>query len=381
MFTAVVARGTGPVHEALAPYQNTRSYPQSSLPNGREPKTAVVIGSVYSFQKCDRDTIKGLVQANGALATSLLWPEEDESAHYNSTTKAFRRVQDSDFSSNHLVSIVGWDNSFSKDKFPAANRPAADGAWIVRNSWGPNWGDGGYFYMSYDTTTEYFNSFIGALEFDTKTYQYDHLGMVNSLGYGSDTVWFSNVFTATGDDPVTDVAFYARAANASYEISVRTGVGADPSTGALALASQKGGLGMPGYHRVKLSAPVNVASGQRFAVIVKLTTPSYRYPMSIHYPYQGYSDGATALPGVGFTSPNGTSWSDVKSIPSLGVDNVSVCLKAFSAWAAPDGGRSKNPQLLGFGSAYGGSDLRYDLNGDGRVDDKDLQELFTRMGW
>jgi C1A family cysteine protease len=75
-------------------------------------------------------------------------------------------VQSGDLDINHGVSIVGWDDSFSRENFPVSNQPDGDGAWIVRNSWGPGWGDGGYFYMSYDTSLGYFNSFIGSLRFD-----------------------------------------------------------------------------------------------------------------------------------------------------------------------------------------------------------------------
>lgn len=40
---------------------------------------------------------------------------------------------------NHAVVIVGWDN----------DECDGHGAWIVKNSWGPGWGDEGYFYMKY----------------------------------------------------------------------------------------------------------------------------------------------------------------------------------------------------------------------------------------
>jgi hypothetical protein len=42
---------------------------------------------------------------------------------------------------NHGVAIVGWDD----------NMCGGDGAWIVKNSWGPDWGEGGYIYMKYGT--------------------------------------------------------------------------------------------------------------------------------------------------------------------------------------------------------------------------------------
>jgi hypothetical protein len=39
---------------------------------------------------------------------------------------------------DHIVAIVGWDDT------------AGDhGVWIIKNSWGPYWGDGGYMKLSY----------------------------------------------------------------------------------------------------------------------------------------------------------------------------------------------------------------------------------------
>jgi C1A family cysteine protease len=40
---------------------------------------------------------------------------------------------------NHAVLIVGWDDDMC----------GGQGAWIVKNSWGTDWGDDGYFYMPY----------------------------------------------------------------------------------------------------------------------------------------------------------------------------------------------------------------------------------------
>ena len=79
---------------------------------------------------------------------------------------------DDDMDVNHVVCIVGWDDSYSKDNFNEGHKPEGDGAWIVKNSWGSEteyatredgtpigkapWGvrneEGeatGYFYLSY----------------------------------------------------------------------------------------------------------------------------------------------------------------------------------------------------------------------------------------
>lgn len=53
----------------------------------------------------------------------------------------------------HAVALVGYDDSKA---ITAANGTISKGAFLVRNSWGTNWGLSGYFWMSYDyvaTTT------------------------------------------------------------------------------------------------------------------------------------------------------------------------------------------------------------------------------------
>ena len=56
--------------------------------------------------------------------------------------------------SDHAITIVGWDDTYSKDNFklPNGHTPEHDGAYIGLNSWGSGFGDGGYFYISYDDT-------------------------------------------------------------------------------------------------------------------------------------------------------------------------------------------------------------------------------------
>ena len=53
---------------------------------------------------------------------------------------------------NHEVVIVGWDDNYSRTKFSTTDslRPKNNGAWIVQNSWGDDFGDNGYFYVSYE---------------------------------------------------------------------------------------------------------------------------------------------------------------------------------------------------------------------------------------
>lgn len=69
---------------------------------------------------------------------------------YNDETKTLYS-NPSEFSpTDHAISIVGWDDNYSKNNFPTENKPEKDGAYIALNSWGKEFGDNGYFYISYE---------------------------------------------------------------------------------------------------------------------------------------------------------------------------------------------------------------------------------------
>lgn len=65
----------------------------------------------------------------------------------------------------HAVSIIGWDDNYSRNNF-VYEKPEKDGAWLVLNSWGTNWGNNGTAWLSYE---DYFGvkgtliSLIGSL--------------------------------------------------------------------------------------------------------------------------------------------------------------------------------------------------------------------------
>jgi uncharacterized protein YjdB/C1A family cysteine protease len=333
MALAIMSRGPlagGPVAEASAKY-GSATPPSASAPSAVTIKSAIMFANGHINSK---NTIKGLVQSRGAVYVGMPWKKNDDDSWiknwthtYNPLTCAFSHLSDN-ADKTHALAIVGWDDNYPRANFPGEYRPATNGAWIVRNSWGRLYHNAGYLWVSYDTPLKSVASFEAATNIDyNKIYQYDMHGPALGFGmYGdSDSAWFANIFTASGDECITDVAFYTPG-NMPTEITIKTDVGATPATGTLASTTAVM-LNLPGYYRIKLSRPVNVNRGQRFAVVVKSTNKSDGIISTrVSAALRGYSDSAKATSGVGFASPNGTKWRDVTTYDYTS----SLCIKAFT---------------------------------------------------
>ena len=89
-----------------------------------------------------RKVIKNHIKNNGALYCGINWDGDS----FNDDTMSL--YYNGNFTCNHAVAIVGWDDNYSASNFKV--EPPGDGAYICLNSWGESWGTlGGYFYVSY----------------------------------------------------------------------------------------------------------------------------------------------------------------------------------------------------------------------------------------
>jgi C1A family cysteine protease len=331
MATAYLARWAGPVAAAQDAFDDGITPP--GLTADKHVQEALYLPS--RVNALDDGAIKSAVMDYGAVYTGMFADDGMEgsttSAAYNAAKYAYCYTGSDQ--PNHAVDIVGWNDAYPAADF--SSRPPGNGAFIVRNSWGSNWGDKGYFYVSYyDACIGYQQS--PACEDDANTvfddaepitnfsdiYQYDPLGWTDTLGYSSDTAWFANHFTARTSDQLSAVSFYAAEPGSSYTLFAS--VGSSP----VLTAAGSGSLPTAGYHTVALSSPVQLAGGQGFVVAVELTTPGYDAPIPLETCIDGYSSGATAAPGESFVSPDGVTWTDLTSDADSADDNV--CLKAFT---------------------------------------------------
>ena len=313
MSMAYLARWSGPVNEVDDPYVASSTTSPANLNVQKHVQNAYVIPDRSS--STDNDNIKSALMSYGAIFTSMYM----SNTYYNATDAAY--YDNIATSGNHAVTIVGWDDSYSRYKF--SRIPAGDGAFIVKNSWGSSWGDSGYFYVSYYDKNFGLNNVIFTADSASNyghIYQYDPLGWVGNVGIGGNTAWFANDFTAGSNEDISAVGFYTASLNAQYTVDVlENGVIVGTKTGTLPLA---------GYNTVVLDSPVPVSGGSKFRVAVQLTTPGYNFPIPIEYPETGYSSQAYANASESYLGTSLNGMVDITTLSSYSEANV--CLKAYT---------------------------------------------------
>jgi len=326
MSMAYLARWSGPVNAADDPYPNPGHSPSNLTVRKHVQEATVIAGRASAL---DNTTIKQAVKNYGAVYVSM-YSDFDTNLYFNATNAAF--YYNGASNTDHAVTIVGWDDDYAAGNF--LQTPAGNGAFIVRNSWGTNWGDHGYFYCSYYDSrmavnaSALFNNGESTTNYGS-VYQYDPLGWVSSVGYdgNNNTAWGASIFTATNNETLRAVGFYTTDLDVNYQIYIYGNITAgNPRNGTL-LASQSGSISYSGYHTVVLNTPAALSSGQLFSIVIRLVNSTAgTYPLAIQCVQTGYSSRATAAAGQTYSSPNGSTWEDLAS----GATPATLCLKVFS---------------------------------------------------
>jgi C1A family cysteine protease len=320
-----LARWDGPVKEEDSPWYGTAS--------GEFPTAVKHVQNVLFIppraDALDNDLIKQAVMNYGAVYAEMFYTAAAYHTTYHSYYNPIAPTNP------HAVAIAGWDDGFDKARF---NPPApGNGTFICKNSFGPAWGEAGYFYVSY------YDAFLGRRHYSaaftaepvsglTWNYQHDPNGCTARLGFDTEVAWFANVFTAATVDPLRAVSFYLYAPGASYDILVyKDPVPDQPRSGTLA-ARVTGTLTAPGYQTIVLPSPVPLLINQGFSIVVKLRATGDVFPIPLEHPLAGYNVVFTANPGESFISPDGSDWSDLATSDGLLYSRTNVCLKAFAGY-------------------------------------------------
>jgi C1A family cysteine protease len=319
MSMAYLTGWQGPVLEEDDPYGDNES------PSGLSPVCHVQ--EVRMPDSKDYETIKQTVYLHGGVESTLYMDftdSDEESFYYNKENYSY--CYDGQEAANHDVVIIGWDDTYPAENFNI--QVPGDGAFICQNSWGKNFGEDGYFYVSYyDTNIGSYNvayTKVEAADNYDILYQSDLCGWSGQIGYNSDTAYFANVYEAEEEQEIRAVGFYAAGGDTEYRLAVVTDFEDSSSLKELKY-TQSGYLQYTGYYTVELEEPVKVEAGKKFAIAVQVTTPDCSYPIAVEFAASELGDAVILEDGEGYISPDGRNWACVEE-----TQESNLCLKAYA---------------------------------------------------
>ena len=268
---------SGVAEEAYMPYAglNTSAIYDASY---AYDNNSIHLQNVYYVDSYDNNKMKECITNFGAVQLSYMnykdYYSDDKQSYCHSGIKA-----GGDYVGNgHLVTVVGWDDNYAKEKF--VNQPQTNGAWLVRNSWGKDWGDNGYFWISYEDPS--FDALSVALDFelaDNYDYNYQYDGTGYSGGYkfteGNNGVGVSQVFEVAGSAIQTieaiGIGLRSCSVDCQIEIFVKDGKMSNPIDGDRAESvTTWRSPDYAGYFTVPLAKAVEVRPGQSYSVVITM---------------------------------------------------------------------------------------------------------------
>jgi len=222
--------------------------------------------------------IKKAIMQYGGVQTGVYAGYGIADVFYNSNNRA----------SNHSVCIVGWDDTIPVNRYSSqpVNQPKNPGAWLVKNSYGTSFGNGGYVWVSYenpsisngslDVITGFtsrsknekmidgnFGKFTSASEFEYKA---------------SSSLCYTNIIDLRNDfsfyDRITEVLFYNVNPGAQYDVYVAPLNPGEvvPPTSSLGASLASGILPSEGFITAKLKNPYLIPAEGKYAIAIKITS-------------------------------------------------------------------------------------------------------------
>ncbi|MDA3880740.1 MAG: lectin like domain-containing protein [Prolixibacteraceae bacterium] len=329
MTHSLIASHKAILQEKDAPYNpNTISCPM----NNRFPPSLPFYIEEMQFVPADEIEIKRSVMAYGAVASAMYFNMEN----YSSSSYKYydNSIDESDYP--HCVTIVGWNDTLT------FNGATGKGGWIIKDSYGTNWANNGYFYCSYHdagilSENVVFPSFSELPPSVNKTIVYDHdeFGWVNNYGFSSNEAFALVKYTirplssSIGAQQIKRIGTWAVEDNSSIEYSLyRTKNGnslENPITSGSINCENKG------FYTI----PLNVPSDTLFSDIyikIKYTCPNgISKPIPVEEKEEDHTTAFSPSTDACWISSDGQSWKKTGSGTSY---NFDLCIKMYTE-AAP----------------------------------------------
>jgi C1A family cysteine protease len=325
-------KGYGPVSEDVCPIENIT-----------EPLTMdyayqynlIDFNGVYTVPMNNRGAIKELITRYGACTSYVCGESWTMPEYFNEETNAaYLPMWTDDLKQpDHAVTIVGWDDNYSKKNF--VSEPEGDGAWIIKNSWGDSWGDSGYLYLSYYDVIMATNFSIAALTaapLHSSDYRYQYDGC---FGYGVDDDIYGIAMTVTAKEnqTLTAIAIYPSAFGdmpftpVTGNIKIYTNVENEKAIeNGNCMYTQDISITNAGYQKVDLSEGLNLDKGEKYWITVNFNE-KVSYAIDESWEYEDEEEIYYSQANIGETFGNrGTGeWIDFATLK----DPANLCIKAL----------------------------------------------------
>ena len=177
---------------------------------------------------------------------------------------------------NHEVSVIGWDDNFSADSF--VKKADRNGAWLVKNSWGTDVGDKGFFWVSYADKSE--NNFYGLTVKNRNKFNdvYSHCGI---MAQNDETInngfTVANVYRFENNEQISAVGVWLLYGKGDSQVRIRVYSYNDGSNdriitaGSSALVDYTYEFDRCGYHTVELPEKPFVKAGKKYVIALTYT--------------------------------------------------------------------------------------------------------------
>lgn len=258
-----------------------------------------VEGAEFTYDESAEALVKRAIMTNGAVNIGYYADQSQPNTDGDGTYFNYKKwcqyvdVSNSLTRANHSVAIVGWDDTYPKENFNVGKQPDADGAWIVKNSWGTDgWGIGGtgYFYLSYyDRSIRNITSLQACAESEyDNNYQYDYLQLAsaNRLECQQSEIAVGNVFTANGPERLDAVSVVTEEPGTTVELLIiRLNENAQTPFDGETVYEATEQITYAGYHTIDLGpeTPIYLSKNDKFAVwmVISDTKGNYYLPVEI----------------------------------------------------------------------------------------------------
>ncbi len=306
-------------------------------------------GNIYSSSEVSaiRNIIKEHLMKNGAITA---FTAGSKSQFYNNSESIFASTayncNDTSIIRDHGITIVGWDDNYSRDNFKEGTKPSTDGAYIVLNSYGNNVFGNGYLYISYEDclieSELYGISSTSSVDYDN-LYQHDNFGGVLKLSTEqSKTGYFANVFDR---DPSKNETLNSVGVTVCDYSNVEIFVNPNSNsldTKDLIEVGKSTNMLEPGYHRINILP--TILNGNEFAIVIKQTavqSEKFSFEIEANVPNSAYS--MVTSDHKSYVSFDGKSWTNLASLSVSGIDmsKADVCIKGFTT----ESEQSNNPNI------------------------------------